>query len=75
MVKIKDPCSDCIVPEWEVNNTSSILGTAKGYGDPYQESKDSEKIYKDYRPKVDFYKTVEDYAKDAKKKLKIHKMK
>ena len=68
--QIKDPCSDCIVPEWEVNNTSSILGTAKGYGDPYQESKDSEKIYKDYRPKVDFYKTVEDYAKDAKKEAK-----
>lgn len=63
---VDDPCSECPREAWEVKDTSVIEMTHEGYGDPYQESEASEKVYKNFVPTKEPFKTVDEWGKDAK---------
>ena len=64
---VDDKCSDCPREAWEIKDTSIIEMTHSGYGDPYQESAASEKVYKNHIPIKEPFKTVDEWGEDAKK--------
>lgn len=67
---IEGACSDCGREAWEVLDTSIIESTHSSYGDPYQESAASEKVYTNHVPTKEPYKTIDEWAQEHKDEAK-----
>jgi len=61
-----DDCSDCSREAWQYKDTSIIESTHSSWGDPYQESGASEKVYTNFVPTKEPFKTIDEWGQEAK---------